>query len=262
MAGPASSGCAATAASWRSRPRFPRGYSPVSNRVTAPGTSCSCTSTTLTAAWPNCATRLDLYGDSRLAANAVRLYRANLDRTVHDPRLAGLATTSEAPASRRMLVLAGADDGCIPPTMYADAQRGLATGSRVYVVPAAGHFMHLEQPDAVARLVLDWFAGGPPDGPGSEVCRGRGHHGLAASIVDGWCGAAAQIRQPDLICFGGSGVLGRFGAGSSRVDAEWPHGRDERQPLVVGLLVRACRNADVTRARTVRPVSSSFSGAR
>src|SRR6266511_1548756 len=77
-----------------------------------------------------------------------------------DPQLAPLATTTEAPAARPMLVLAGADDGCIPPAMFADARRGLAAGSRVEVVPDAGHFMHLEQPDRVAGLVLEWFRDG------------------------------------------------------------------------------------------------------
>ncbi len=99
-----------------------------------------------------------LYGDPRLAVNALRIYRANFDRRLHDPQLAPLATTTEAPAALPMLVLAGADDGCIPPAMFADARRGLAAGSRVDVVPDAGHFMHLEQPDVVAGLVLEWFS--------------------------------------------------------------------------------------------------------
>ena len=79
---------------------------------------------------------------------------------MHDPELARLASVTEAPAARPMLVLAGADDGCIPPAMFADARRGLAAGSRVEVVPNAGHFMHLEQPDLVAELALQWFRGG------------------------------------------------------------------------------------------------------
>jgi pimeloyl-ACP methyl ester carboxylesterase len=44
--------------------------------------------------------------------------------------------------------------------MFVDARRGLAPGSRVEVVPNAGHFMHLEQPDLVAGLVLEWFRDG------------------------------------------------------------------------------------------------------
>ena len=100
----------------------------------------------------------ELYGDPALVANALRIYRGNVDTSLHDPELAALAAVTEAPAAAPMLVLAGADDGCIPPSMFADAQRGLAAGSRVEVVPGAGHFLHLERADAVAGLVLDWFA--------------------------------------------------------------------------------------------------------
>jgi pimeloyl-ACP methyl ester carboxylesterase len=102
----------------------------------------------------------ELYGDPRLAANALRIYRANFDTTLHDPKLAALAATTEAVASLPMLVLAGADDGCIPPALFTDAQRGLAAGSRVEIVPGAGHFMHLDRPDEVARLSLEWFLAG------------------------------------------------------------------------------------------------------
>jgi pimeloyl-ACP methyl ester carboxylesterase len=104
----------------------------------------------------------ELYGDPRLAANALRVYRANFDKALRDPELASLASITEMPASLPMLVLAGADDGCIPPALFADAQRGLAAGSRVEVLPDVGHFMHQEQPDTVAQLVLEWFAAGSP----------------------------------------------------------------------------------------------------
>jgi pimeloyl-ACP methyl ester carboxylesterase len=101
----------------------------------------------------------EMYGDTRLTANALRIYRANFDTTLHDPSLAALATTSEAAASLPLLVLAGADDGCIGPAMFSDAQRGLATGSRVQIVPDAGHFMHRDRPEEIARLSLEWFRG-------------------------------------------------------------------------------------------------------
>jgi pimeloyl-ACP methyl ester carboxylesterase len=100
----------------------------------------------------------ELYGDPALVANSLRLYRANFDTALHDPALAPLAATSEAPATTPMLVLTGADDGCVAAEMFAGADRGLAPGSRVEVVPGAGHFLHLEQPDTVAGLVLEWFS--------------------------------------------------------------------------------------------------------
>jgi len=99
-----------------------------------------------------------LYGDPALAANALRVYRGNVDTSLHDPELAPLAATTEAPASIPLLQLAGGDDGCIPPDKFADARAGLAPGSQVAVLAGAGHFLHLERPDEVARLVLDWFS--------------------------------------------------------------------------------------------------------
>jgi len=102
----------------------------------------------------------ELYGDARLAANALRMYRGNFDTALHDPGLAALAAATEAVAPLPMLVLEGADDGCIPPALFAGARSGLAAGSRVEIVPGAGHFMHLERPDDVARLALEWFLPG------------------------------------------------------------------------------------------------------
>lgn len=99
-----------------------------------------------------------LYGDPAIAANALRMYRANFDTSLHDPALAPLAERTEAPADMPLLMVAGADDGCIAPAHFADAERGLAPGSRVEVVSGAGHFMHLERPDEIARLALAWFS--------------------------------------------------------------------------------------------------------
>ena len=98
-----------------------------------------------------------LYADPALAANALRIYRANFDTSLHDPHFADLAPTGEAPASVPMLVLAGAEDGCMPPSTCADAETGLAPDSRVETVAGAGHFMHLDRPDEVARIILEWL---------------------------------------------------------------------------------------------------------
>lgn len=98
-----------------------------------------------------------MYADPKVKANALKLYRANFDRALHDPELAELARVSEKPAEVPMLVLAGAEDGCITPENYADAAAGLAAGSRVEIVADAGHFLQLDRPDEVAALALDWL---------------------------------------------------------------------------------------------------------
>ena len=99
----------------------------------------------------------EMYADPQLRANALKLYRANFDRSLHDPALTDLAKVSEQPAQIPMLVLAGAEDGCITPDNYADAATGLAPGSRVEIVAGAGHFLQLDRPDEVAALALDWL---------------------------------------------------------------------------------------------------------
>ncbi|MCZ4500167.1 MAG: putative alpha/beta hydrolase [Marmoricola sp.] len=74
------------------------------------------------------------------------------------------------PPLRPLLYLHGADDGCLDPRLAALAAPNLPVGSIVDVVPGAGHFLQLEQPDLVNRLVLDYLGPGGPkhrDRPGS-----------------------------------------------------------------------------------------------
>ena len=81
---------------------------------------------------------LSMYEDATLRANALKVYRANFDRSLHDPALASLAQMTEKPAEIPMLVLAGAADGCITPDNYADAATGLAPGSGSRSWPTPG----------------------------------------------------------------------------------------------------------------------------
>jgi pimeloyl-ACP methyl ester carboxylesterase len=98
-----------------------------------------------------------LYGDARFIRNTLRIYRANFDTSLHDPALSGLARITETTASKPLMLLGGADDGCIDPRFLREAHSGLATGSRIEILENAGHFLHLERPETVARLALEWF---------------------------------------------------------------------------------------------------------
>lgn len=100
-----------------------------------------------------------VYGDPRFIRTALRIYRANFDTTLHDPELAALAERTETVASKPLLMLGGADDGCIDARFIRFAGSGLATGSRIDVLDDVGHFLHLERPDAVADRALAWFNG-------------------------------------------------------------------------------------------------------
>ena len=55
------------------------------------------------------------------------------------------------------LYLHGADDGCLSPALTTGVGDRLPPGSASAVLPDAGHFLHLEQPDAVASRVLDFL---------------------------------------------------------------------------------------------------------
>jgi pimeloyl-ACP methyl ester carboxylesterase len=98
-----------------------------------------------------------LYADAPSIRNALRIYRANFDTTLHDKTLYDLAQRTEIVASKPLMLLGGADDGCIDSSFLRDAQSGLAAGSRIEILEDAGHFLHLERPEAVARLALEWF---------------------------------------------------------------------------------------------------------
>lgn len=53
-----------------------------------------------------------------------------------------------------MLVLGGAQDGCIGPALFRDADDAFADRGRVAVVDGAGHFLHQERPDVVCEEIL------------------------------------------------------------------------------------------------------------
>ncbi|WP_182525516.1 alpha/beta fold hydrolase [Nocardioides dongkuii] len=59
------------------------------------------------------------------------------------------------------LYLHGADDGCLHPGFAAGVEAKLPLGSRAVTVPGAGHFLQVEQPDAVHAHVLEFLTNGP-----------------------------------------------------------------------------------------------------
>jgi pimeloyl-ACP methyl ester carboxylesterase len=58
------------------------------------------------------------------------------------------------------LGICGVDDGCISADIFCGAMRteDFPNGLRVERVHGAGHFAHIEQPETVSALILDWIA--------------------------------------------------------------------------------------------------------
>lgn len=63
---------------------------------------------------------------------------------------------TDAPAAP-YLYLHGADDGCLDVRWVARAAAHLPADGRSAVIPDAGHFLHLEQPDVVADRILEFL---------------------------------------------------------------------------------------------------------
>jgi len=54
-------------------------------------------------------------------------------------------------------MIRGADDGCIGPEMFEGQEKLFAAGFELITQQGAGHFMHCEQSDTFARLVLEFI---------------------------------------------------------------------------------------------------------
>ena len=90
---------------------------------------------------------------------ALGYYRATLGTGYRDPDLADLQTLigSESP-TQPTLYLHGRNDGCIGVEVADDAATRAPQGASVQVVESAGHFMQLEQPATVNKLIIDWVS--------------------------------------------------------------------------------------------------------
>ncbi|HTM83518.1 MAG TPA: alpha/beta hydrolase, partial [Mycobacterium sp.] len=55
------------------------------------------------------------------------------------------------------LYLHGTDDGCAAPDYAHWVEKVLPSGSAVDIIDNAGHFMQLDQPEVVARRILDFI---------------------------------------------------------------------------------------------------------
>jgi pimeloyl-ACP methyl ester carboxylesterase len=91
---------------------------------------------------------------------ALGYYRATLGGVGVDPALDAVQSAGNEVPSQPTLYLHGRTDGCMG-IEVAEAARSLLTspGSRMEVVEDAGHFLHVERPDEVNRLVVDFVRG-------------------------------------------------------------------------------------------------------
>ena len=89
---------------------------------------------------------------------ALGYYRATLGAGLHVPRYDEIEASAAAPLTQPALYLHGATDGCMGAELIDDSvlTHLAADGSQVEIVEGAGHFLHLERPDVVNRLIVDF----------------------------------------------------------------------------------------------------------
>ncbi|GII00453.1 alpha/beta fold hydrolase [Planobispora takensis] len=94
-------------------------------------------------------------GEPANLAAAIGYYRAMLGTVPPSGRYAAeqAATGGDVP----ILYLHGKRDGCLDPGLAVTAPHFLPKGSKVKVIDEMGHFLHLERPEEVNRLVLHWL---------------------------------------------------------------------------------------------------------
>jgi pimeloyl-ACP methyl ester carboxylesterase len=90
---------------------------------------------------------------------ALGYYRATIGTGFQDPSLADIQALAMAVPPQAGMYLHGAIDGCMGIEVAEAARDALPDHWRFEVVGGAGHFLHLERPDHVNELVLEFLTG-------------------------------------------------------------------------------------------------------
>jgi pimeloyl-ACP methyl ester carboxylesterase len=100
---------------------------------------------------------IDTLARPGVARAALRYYRALADPTAARTRQSWRLLTAPTPVPA--LALVGAGDGCIRAGALGRAVdlRDFPAGVQTATVPASGHFLHLENPDAIHEILVPWL---------------------------------------------------------------------------------------------------------
>ncbi len=95
--------------------------------------------------------------DGHLQA-ALGYYRAQFQPELQSPDLADWQAAGGTAPTQPTLYLQGVDDGCMGVELVRGRDDILGEGSQMRLVDDTGHFLHLEAPDEVNKLILEWVS--------------------------------------------------------------------------------------------------------
>ena len=87
---------------------------------------------------------------------AIGYYRSMLGSTPNDPALADYQAAASSAPQQPTLYLHGTADGALGVDRIGGAQDLLSEGSRIEIVDGVGHFLHLEKPEVLNPLIVEW----------------------------------------------------------------------------------------------------------
>lgn len=93
---------------------------------------------------------------------ALSYYRQTLKPELQAAELASAQEGVFSIPNVPLLYLHGADDGCMSPAIAAGSADVLSAPNRFEMIADAGHFLQLEQPEAVNRVILDFLQADEP----------------------------------------------------------------------------------------------------
>lgn len=99
----------------------------------------------------------EAFADPKVAAAAIAYYRALFDDHYRDPGLAGLRAHLSRDPIPPLLVLGGADDGCLSADLLTAATADLPEWCETEVLDGCGHFLHLERSTEVVERIDGWI---------------------------------------------------------------------------------------------------------
>jgi pimeloyl-ACP methyl ester carboxylesterase len=101
----------------------------------------------------------DTLGSPGSTEAAIGYYRAMLGTTPGDPSLDEIQGAGAGPIPVPTLYLHGSDDGCMGVELVDESALApfFPSGIEVGVVPSSGHFLHLDQPEAVTQRIMTFL---------------------------------------------------------------------------------------------------------